>query len=306
MNIKQHKVFLTYEEQVDLLVSRGMLVDNREYCAHVLSKLNYYRLSGYWFPLFDQKLGRFKDGTQFTDIVSFYDFDEQLREWLFVALSKIETSVRALLGYNLGNIDPHIHLDVNQLNAHARQVAKSKKNKKQLTNYEMWRERYESAVQSSHEDFVKHHLKYYKGKLPIWAAVEIMDWGLLSYLYGMCPKNVREAIANHLVLTAPQAESWLKSLNIVRNYVAHHARVYNRVFEIKPKLPQDDSWSTTQIKSHKLFAVIAMVYYLHGKLELTDFKPINSLFKIFPKSIEEMEVFMGVPRNWKTLLQQIT
>lgn len=305
MSTKPDKVFLTYEQQVDLLVSRGMLVDDRERCRYVLSTLNYYRLSGYWFPLFEQGLEHFKDGTRFADIVAFYNFDEQLRNWLFAGLSKIEISIRALLGYELGKIHPHIHLNVNHLNVRANQIAKSRKNTKKLTNYAIWYDRYTNAVNSSHEDFVQHHRDHYKCKLPIWVAVEIMDWGLLSNLYGMCPEKARQAIANRLDLTAPQLESWLKSLNIVRNFVAHHARVYNRVFEIKPKFPKRNLWPVVQIKSHKLFAIIAMVYYLHGKLKLTDFEPIDSVFKHFPKSVEEMDVFMGVHKNWKTLLQQI-
>ncbi|MDO5733488.1 MAG: Abi family protein, partial [Eubacteriales bacterium] len=238
MSIKQDKVFLPYGQQVDLLVARGVIVDDKERCKHVLSTLNYYRLSGYWFPFFDQELKRFKDGTRLADIVAFYDFDKQLRNWLFAGLSKSEISIRALMGYELGKIHPHIQLSANHLNARATQELKSRKNTKKLTNYEIWYNRYMNAIQSSHEDFVQHHLQHYNGKLPIWVAVEIMDWGLLSNLYSMCPEKARQAIAKRLDLTAPQLESWLKSLNIVRNFVAHHARVYNRVFEIKPKLPQ--------------------------------------------------------------------
>lgn len=305
MPTKPDKVFLTYGQQVDLLVSRRMLIADREHCQHVLSTLNYYRLSGYWFPLFDQKTGQFKDGTRFTDIVAYYEFDEQLRSWLFAGLSKIETSIRALLGYELGKIHPHIHLSVNHLNPRASQVARSRKNTKRFTNYEIWYTRYLNAIKSSHEIFVQHHLEHYKGKLPIWVAVEIMDWGLLSHLYAICPEKTRKTIANRLNLTSPQLESWLKSLNIVRNIVAHHARVYNRVFEIKPKFPKDGLWSAAQIKPHKLFAIIVMVYYLHSKLKLPNLKSIDDLFEHFPKSAAEMEVFMGVPKNWKTLLSQI-
>lgn len=305
MPTKPDKAFLTYRQQADLLASRGMLVGDKEHCEHLLSILNYYRLSGYWFPLFDQKTGQFKNGTRFADIVAYYEFDERLRSWLFSGLSKIETSMRALLGYELGKIHPHIHLSVRHLNPRASQIAKSRKNTKRLTNYEIWYSRYKDAIRSSHEVFVQHHLEHYDGRLPIWVAVEIMDWGLLSHLYAMCPEKTRKTIANRLDLTSPQLESWLKSLNIVRNIVAHHARVYNRVFEIKPKFPKDGLWSVAKIKSHKLFAIIVMVYYLHGKLKLPDFEPIDYVFERFPKSVAEMDVFMGVPKNWKELLSQI-
>ena len=45
------KVFKTYAEQVELLRSRGMRIDNVERAEEMLARLNYYRLSGYWYPI---------------------------------------------------------------------------------------------------------------------------------------------------------------------------------------------------------------------------------------------------------------
>ena len=40
----------TFDEQIDLLISRGMLIENREYAAQQLANINYYRLEAYWLP----------------------------------------------------------------------------------------------------------------------------------------------------------------------------------------------------------------------------------------------------------------
>ena len=40
------KVFKTYTEQVELLRSRGMRIDDVERAEEKLARLNYYRLSG--------------------------------------------------------------------------------------------------------------------------------------------------------------------------------------------------------------------------------------------------------------------
>ena len=45
------KAFKTYAEQVELLRSRGMPIDNVEHAEKKLARLNYYRLSGYWYPM---------------------------------------------------------------------------------------------------------------------------------------------------------------------------------------------------------------------------------------------------------------
>lgn len=40
-----------YEEQLELLMNRGMEVDDREGALDWLRRVGYYRLSGYWYPL---------------------------------------------------------------------------------------------------------------------------------------------------------------------------------------------------------------------------------------------------------------
>ena len=103
---------------------------------------------------------------------------------------------------------------------YSNQARSRQRNKDGRSVHEVWLRKYQSALKASKEDFVAHHKSKYGGTLPIWAAVEIMDWGMLSYLYGMSPNIVRKRIAQPCDLTGPQLESWLKSLNILRNYAA--------------------------------------------------------------------------------------
>ena len=41
----------TLEEQIQLLRSRGMLINNEEKAKEVLSDIGYQRLGCYWFPM---------------------------------------------------------------------------------------------------------------------------------------------------------------------------------------------------------------------------------------------------------------
>lgn len=43
------KVHLSVQEQLELLDSRGMEIENREIACASLSSFGYYRLSGYWY-----------------------------------------------------------------------------------------------------------------------------------------------------------------------------------------------------------------------------------------------------------------
>lgn len=211
--MEQVKQFKTYGEQVELLRQRGMRVNDPEHAEMLLARLNYYRLSGYWYPMrrFSQGDGtaqdEFVDGASFDLVVALYGFDEQLRHSVFIELDRVELAIRTKLGHELGRLDPLIYLDPQRLNARARQ-----RNKDGRSVHEVWLRKYQSALKASKEDFVAHHKSKYGGTLPIWAAVEIMDWGMLSYLYGMSPNIVRKRIAQPCDLTGPQLESWLKFL----------------------------------------------------------------------------------------------
>ena len=211
--MEQVKQFKTYGEQVELLRQRGMRVNDPEHAEMLLARLNYYRLSRYWYPMrrFSQGDGtaqdEFVDGASFDLVVALYRFEEQLRHSVFIELDRVELAIRTKLGHELGRLDPLIYLDPQRLNARARQ-----RNKDGRSVYEVWLRKYQSALKASKEDFVAHHKSKYGGTLPIWAAVEIMDWGMLSYLYGMSPNIVRKRIAQPCDLTGPQLESWLKFL----------------------------------------------------------------------------------------------
>jgi abortive infection bacteriophage resistance protein len=225
------KLFHSIEQQVALLEARGMDVGERERAADQLQSISYYRLSGYWYP-FRRFVARgradgFFPGTRLADVVSLHDFDASLRAMTFSALSRVELAVRASLGHALGAVDEHAHLRPDLLNSRAGGQP-----------YDRWRDRYERELADSHEDFVEHHRAQYGSRLPTWAAVEILDWGGLTRLFGFSPRSVQDEVADAFGLRAPQLESWLKSLNIVRNVCAHHGRLFNRVFAITPKLPR--------------------------------------------------------------------
>ena len=75
----------TVDEQISLLQSRGMIIDNIEKAKEVLLDVGYYRLGFYWFPFeksFPQKhhrVHKFKEKTDFDDAVKLYYFDFNLR-----------------------------------------------------------------------------------------------------------------------------------------------------------------------------------------------------------------------------------
>jgi abortive infection bacteriophage resistance protein len=101
------KSFLSYTAQLSLLKSRGMMFTNEAKASHLLEKIGYYRLSGYWYPLLADK-GKhiFKPNANFETAFSLYKFDRELRKLVTTEIEKIEVAIRVtiiLLYRNLMN-----------------------------------------------------------------------------------------------------------------------------------------------------------------------------------------------------------
>lgn len=290
------KAYKTYAQQVEILAARGMDMGDRESASATLRRVNYYRLSGYWYPFRKQTpAGRedgFYAGTRFSDVVALYEFDARLRAATFAALVPVELAIRALLGHELGRIDPCAHLEPSLLGPTAQRG----------DGYSKWVRRYEDELKQSREDFVEHHNQKYGGRLPVWAAIELLDWGRLSYLYGFAPRKVQDAIADACGLTAPQLMSWLKALNLVRNTCAHHGRLFNRVHTIVPKLPAIGRHPDLDAPStdwNRTFGQLTLVQFLSVRLGTGRSRLLPAVVNRFP-TVQIVPIsHLGAPNGWQ-------
>ena len=65
------KPHLTYIEQIELLKSRGLIVDDIPYTITKLKHISYFRLSAYFLPFYEKE-NTFKQGTTFEQIIEVY------------------------------------------------------------------------------------------------------------------------------------------------------------------------------------------------------------------------------------------
>lgn len=298
--ISECKPFRTYREQVSILESRGMEIENRERAERELRTLNYYRLSGYWYTM--RKIGTdaggdqdvFREGASFDLVMDLYEFDERLRAVILADLAPVELALRALIGYHLGKIDPLIYREASKLGS----VAKNE-GKREETEHQVWMRRFDRALRDSKEDFARHYREKYKNKVPVWVAVELMDWGMLSYLYRMAPKGVRDDVAGLCQLSAAQMESWIKCLNILRNLAAHHARIFNRGFDIKPKLSRDGRLDVIRDVTNRSFGQLTLIRYLSHELGLPDRGSLPGVLASFPDNDLVPFSRLAAPPGWE-------
>ena len=259
------KPFRTIDEQIDILRSRGMIIDNIEAAQKALESISYYRLSGYSYPFrqYDKesrtRSDQFSPKTNLEQVLALYRFDERLRTTTFQELSRIEVGLRALIGYALGKEDLYLHLTSPQLGP----SGFDKENNHETDKYRRWISSYNRNLSRSQEDFIKHYDKTYAGKLPIWVAVHILQWGQLALLFEMAPIHCQDSIADSLHLSRSQVNSWLDILRILRNICAHQGRLFNRTLR-KAKLPDnahDLGIIGLSAENNKCFDQLTLVQY---------------------------------------------
>ena len=71
------KGFKTIEEQMEILRSRGLTIDDETQAKNFLLRNNYYRISGYSLTL--RKNNTFSKSATFQNIVDIYHFDHEQR-----------------------------------------------------------------------------------------------------------------------------------------------------------------------------------------------------------------------------------
>ena len=122
------------------------------------------------------------------------------------------------------------------------------------SKHEMWLERYDQQIRrAKKQTLIQHHLQYYDG-IPIWVAVEVLDFGSISMLYSGLKYKHRQQIAEKYKTNEYVFASWIHALNVVRNICAHHSRLWNTNI-LKPAKKSEDMNGWHSLNRKKYFSI---------------------------------------------------
>ena len=93
---------LSFEEQAELLIGRGLVADKDELIQRLCS-VSYYRLSGYLHPFRLPDSDTYREGTRLQVIWDRYCFDRRLRGLLLDAIERVEVAIRTQLTYHFAH-----------------------------------------------------------------------------------------------------------------------------------------------------------------------------------------------------------
>src|SRR5579875_3126986 len=99
------KPALSYQDQLQQLKHRGLVIEDDQKAIFLLENISYYRLSGYWYPMLQEPKydHQFKPGASFNQSFELSCFDKELRKLVGSELEKIEVAIRAKMIYILAH-----------------------------------------------------------------------------------------------------------------------------------------------------------------------------------------------------------
>jgi abortive infection bacteriophage resistance protein len=292
-----------YDEQIEILRSRGCLVESSEECQQQLARINYYRLSAYFLPytIGNKENEKYAPKTSMRVVIENYEFDRKMRNILSLALEEVEIGLRSTIAYfhaqkygALGYMDPDTH------------TTEHSKRKKQY-NHAAFLKLFWGQISSNGSLVTKHHMKEYGGNFPIWVAVEFFTFGMLSRFFSdMKPADRKKFVRGSFGTNdADEIESALRCCTDLRNICAHYGRLYYRVFSAIPKgvsVPSKDDDKYAQRRLFSQILAIRRLYVDPIKWNSEVVEQIKALVDTYGDSIYLHHI--GFPQEWESLLMR--
>ncbi|MCZ2695838.1 Abi family protein [Bacteroides fragilis] len=294
----------TEQEHLSILKSRGMLFEDEKKALAFLSRVSYFRLKYYWMDMLDKETEHdFIANTHFSTVVERYEFDKALRQIIFGAVGILEIGLRTRIinviseqyGSGLWYLDKALFENEKY---HEDFVLELK--------YEFGR-----STDPFARDYINSHAGWDKNTLigdnpDAWMIFETASFGTLSKMYKNLKPQLpaRSAIANSFGLySAKDLSSWLEAISMLRNIVAHHSRLWYRIFPKKPTNLKGhrDKWlasDMTEGQKQRVFGPISALLYLSNAIfpENNIKRDILALFDAHPN----IPVYqLGFTKGWR-------
>lgn len=282
------------DDQLNILRQRGLEISNSEQAKSFLSQVSYYRFSGYalYYEIFtnDNRTHQYKHGSTFDKVVYLYEFDSELRTLLFKTTEFIEIAFRTqlCLHTSLETEDSHWHLDKSLFKEEFKCLRENKRSGKTESQHQQFLGACENELDRSKELFIQNYKdNYTTPKTPAsWMMIEVLSLGMWSRIYhGLNSSGAKTAVASYFKLKPKFLAPWIRSVSVLRNSCAHHARLWNRPLSVPPKLNKDmQEYYSKRGKTNRLVLALDIISELLKPLGKYEWfiDQLNQLFKQYP------------------------
>jgi abortive infection bacteriophage resistance protein len=285
------KTAKTFADQIVLLKSRGLRIEDELRANHILSNISYYRFSAYLrsYQKYNDPTHTYMPWATFEKVVGLYMFDRDLRRVILDSIERIEVALRCRIVYEF------CHSYGNNWYENASLFLKEHDKFMKIVNKEL---------NNSNESFIAHYRSKYTNPVnpPAWMAMEVLSLGQISTMFKNLKKSsAKKAVANYFGVSVAVFESWMEHLTYIRNLCAHHCRLWNRTMTITGVIPQLPSYkwiNTLPSKKDKIYSTVCIVAYLLNRV--TNRPTFAGEIKVLLKRYNNVDAnAAGFDKNWE-------
>jgi abortive infection bacteriophage resistance protein len=301
MNKVYNKLPHSFTDQITLLKSRGLIIDDEPKALSYLQEISYYRLSAYFLPYQSAK-DKFETNISFDQIIKTYSFDRELRLLIFDCIERIEVAIRTQFIYQMALFYNDSHWQDNQSLFIIPYYNKIGNLINPFADFQAIISKAKTA--RTPETFIKHYINTYSkpANPPSWMCFELLTIGELSHIYRGLKNNAdKKRIADFFEVHPTVFTSWLHTLTYVRNICAHHSRLWNRDLAIEPEklLKPKGNWIDRPFENNKrVFYFLCTLRYMLLRANPSNSmkQKLESLFNKYPTVPIK---FLGIPSDGK-------
>lgn len=218
------KEFFTYEQQIQKLKEKGLIITDESFALSFLKSEGYYNVINGYSPHFKTN-GVFYKGTRLEEICNLYAFDKELRSIIYKHTSSIESHIKALIAHEFSRVhgvDEKEYLTTASFTPNssaeatvARLIDECKNTITDALNHNS----------NKYREYIAHNHKTH-GHVPMWVLIRALSFGTISIFYKNMIDEEKELIANSYNLSASQLANMLEVVVSYRNIVAHGERTF--------------------------------------------------------------------------------
>lgn len=304
------KVFKTIQEQISILESKGLIIDDYLFTEDILIRENYFFISGYRHLFLKSPKDRnFIKGTTFRELYALFNFDRQVRNIVFKNLLIIENNLKSIISYQLSKKYGFREKDYLK----PENFTKVPDKQRQL-NDTLKKMKRQIRVNGAQHSATSHYLKNY-GYIPLWVVVKVLSFGIVGELYTVMKREDQEEIANIYDLSINNLLTYLPILSNYRNLCAHEDILYDhRTQKIIGDTKYHDGLDIPTTDGEYIYGkddLFALIIILKQLLRPEEFRLlINELSyeidilcgKLKVINIGKVLDTMGFPRNFREIL----
>lgn len=294
------KEFKTYNQQLNILRQRGLIVPKDGKPKRFLEQENYYNVINGYKDLFLEKDSqnnpvipeKYLPNAHFNELKSLFLFDRELRSVLLKYLLIFENSFKTVYSHEFTKKyrKPSSYLEIKNYN--------DNDPKNVLQQISLLTSTIRDKV--DREGPIKHYIEEH-GEVPLWVLVNYLTIGNLSHLYSVIKESDRNTIAKYyslkynkqygaereLIVRPGELNSALKVFNILRNMCAHDERIYNVNFKNVNVNNVANYFGIQNIDNRKIIVVIIYLKVLLNKNYYDSFfREINQIFNKYKNSFK--------------------